>query len=757
MSNSLEINALGGLVIRQNGVPMTGFASRKVEALLVYLACTQRAHSREFLAEFFWQERSPAQSMGNLRQVLFDLRQRLAPYLIITRQTVAMNPANPCRLDVLTLERQIGVASQQWMQPGGLSPAAVEPLEQALTLYQGDFLAGFYVRDCKGFEDWMLQERERLRRTVIEASQHLVSSYLSSGAYTAGMAQATRLLQLEPLLEEAHRQMMTLLVRAGQRSAALIQYETCRRLLSGELNIEPTRETTALYEEIRAGELAASLVSNKPSQLVADRENGEPKNPYKGLRAFQEVDAPDFFGRETLTERLTQRLAESGEMARFLAVIGPSGSGKSSVIRAGLIPALRAGVVPNSERWLIVEMFPGAYPLEELEAALLRIAVNPPTSLIDQLREDERGLGRAIKRVLPGDDTELVLIIDQFEEVFTLVEDEAARAQFLNSLYLAICDPRSRVRTIITLRADFMDRPLSYTGLGELVRQRNEFVLPLSPDDLQRAIVGPAMRVGLIVNTDLVAEIIREVDTQPGTLPLLQYALTELFERRQENTLTLEAYRDSGGVKGALARRADDLYGGLDAPRQELVRQLFMRLITPGEGIEDTRRRVWQTELSSIVGNSQAMDNVIDIFSKYRLLTLDRDPVTGSATVEVAHEALIRSWGRLREWLAESRENLRTHRRLTMAAAEWSNAKRDPSFLAAGTRLAQFEALAAGSDLALNRAEQEYLQVSVAERQWKEETEREQRAREAALERKCQISERGLKKGLSVGYANASS
>ncbi|MGH6961716.1 MAG: ATP-binding protein, partial [Dongiaceae bacterium] len=221
-------------------------------------------------------------------------------------------------------------------------------------------------------------------------------------------------------------------------------------------------------------------------------------NPYKGLRAFGEADAADFYGRETLTQQLLARLAEGGDLARFLAVVGPSGSGKSSVVRAGLAPALRRGGLPGSENWFIVDLLPGPHPLEELEAALLRVAVNPPESLLAQLREDKRGLVRAIHRTLPADDaTELVLVIDQFEEVFTLVEDETERAHLLDSLVAAVLDERSRIRVVITLRADFIDRPLRYVDFGELLRQRSELVLPLTPDEMERAIAGPAERVGL--------------------------------------------------------------------------------------------------------------------------------------------------------------------------------------------------------------------------------------------------------------------
>jgi hypothetical protein len=260
-------------------------------------------------------------------------------------------------------------------------------------------------------------------------------------------------------------------------------------------------------------------------------------NPYKGLRAFEEADAPDFFGREALTQQLLTRLGEGGDLNRFLAVIGPSGSGKSSVVRAGLVPALRRGGLVGSENWFVITMTPGPQPLEELEAALLRVAVNPPESLLTQLREDERGLLRAINRALPADDgSELVLVIDQFEEVFTLVDDEAERVHLLDSLVAAIMSEHSRARVIITLRADFVDRPLRYVDFGELVQRRSELVLPLTPDELERAIVGPAERVGLQLEPGLAEAISADVIEQPGALPLLQYALTELYENRSDGT-----------------------------------------------------------------------------------------------------------------------------------------------------------------------------------------------------------------------------
>lgn len=460
----------------------------------------------------------------------------------------------------------------------------------------------------------------------------------------------------------------------------------------------------------------------------------EPENPYKGLRAFQQADSADFFGRENLTQQLINCLKETDERSRFLAVVGPSGSGKSSVVKAGILPAIRKGALPNSEDWFVVEMVPGADPMEELEAALLRIAVNPPESLLNQLNEDSRGLLRAVKRVLPDDETELVLFIDQFEELFTLVEGEDQRSHFMDSLLEAVNETRSRIRIIVTLRADFYDRPLNYVTFGELIRERTEVVLPLSTEELEMAITGPAHRVGMIAEPSLVGAIISDVREQPGALPLLQYALTELFERRDGNRLTAEAYSDIGGTWGALARRAEELYGGLDESSQEAARQLFLRLVTLGEGTEDTRRRTFQSELMSIGDDPEMMGMIIDAFGRYRLLTFDHDPQTRSSTVEVAHEALIRQWGRLREWLVNNREDLRLQRRLTSATEEWENANKDDSFLVRGARLQQLEDWMNTSDLTLNENERQYLNASIAVRERMEAHEQERQEREEALE-----------------------
>jgi WD40 repeat protein/serine/threonine protein kinase len=441
-------------------------------------------------------------------------------------------------------------------------------------------------------------------------------------------------------------------------------------------------------------------------------------NPYKGLRPFEEGDAFDFYGRDAFVDGLLEKL--SLVEGRFIAVVGPSGSGKSSVIKAALIPKLRKGALSNAESWFYVSMTPGEHPLQELEAALTKIAINSPQNLLSDIRHGKSHLVDVLQQILPDESsqpTELLLFIDQFEEVFTQVQDEAERTDFLNELQHAVTTTDSRLRVILTLRADFYDRPLLYPGFGELVREHTEVVLPLSSAELERAIIAPAERVGLVVEPELVAAIIRDVGKQPGALPLLQYALTELYNRRNDNKLVLQAYNDSGGVSGALAHRATELYQALNTEGQTAVRQLFLRLVTLGENAEDTRRRVGRAELNSLVGNRDTLEEVIETFGKHRLLAFDHEPTTRAPTVEIAHEALIREWGLLRSWLDESRDELRIQRRLAQATGEWLNSKRDASFLATGARLAQFETLQNSNSLALNAGETAYVGASLAQRQ----------------------------------------
>ncbi len=482
------------------------------------------------------------------------------------------------------------------------------------------------------------------------------------------------------------------------------------------------RDDTAREPDARGAASPETVSTERPVTLVL----GTPTinfeqavslpNPYKGLRPFDEADSADFFGRDTLIQHLLDRIGASA--SRFLAVVGPSGSGKSSVVKAGLLPRLRAGALPGSERWFFSKLVPGPDPFKELESALLHVAFDDSTELITELHDSRQGLHNVVKRILPSEDSRLVLVIDQLEELFTLVNDAQIRARFLDSLVAAADAPDSRLLIIVTLRADFYDRPLQYPEFGQMVSQATEIVLPLTPAERQAAIAGPARRTGLILETGLVAEILADVMAQPGALPLMQYALTELFDRRSDQTLTLHAYHESGGVAGAVARRAEEIYTRMPPDHQVTAQQLFLRLVTLGEGTGDTRRRARWAELTGARQVDKAtMNAVIDQYGAARLLTFDRDPHTREPTVEIAHEALIQQWSRLQDWIANNREQLFAQQQLADAAHEWLAAGQQTGFVATGARLARFETLLETPILALTQDEMAFLKTSMALRQ----------------------------------------
>jgi WD40 repeat protein/type II secretory pathway predicted ATPase ExeA len=478
-------------------------------------------------------------------------------------------------------------------------------------------------------------------------------------------------------------------------------------------------------------------------------------NPYKGLRPFGEPDVDDFFGRERMVDRLIERLARSDGEGRFVAVVGPSGSGKSSVIRAGLFPALHGGRIEGSDGWFITEMVPGIDPFNELEAALLRVAVNPSSSLLARLKAGAESFAAAISSVVPDPDATLLLLVDQFEELFTLTDDPEARAGFIDGLVEVATGESARIKIVITLRADYFDRPLRHPALGELVRRNVETVVPLNPAEIERAVSGPAARVGVTVDPELQAQLVADVTDRPGSLPLLQYALTELFETRSGSSLTLDLYLGLGGIGSALGRRAEHVYGSLDANAQTATRQMFLRLTALDEGAGDTRRRALRSELTALEGLRGAARRALDEFGSHRLLTFDRHPITRSPTVEVAHEALLREWARLSEWIDTARADLAQERRLAAATGEWIAGARDPSYLLTGERLAEMEAWTARADISLTRPERAFLAKSTNQKLAAEAEDESRRKRERTLERRSRFRLRVLAGVLAVATAAA--
>jgi WD40 repeat protein/DNA-binding SARP family transcriptional activator/serine/threonine protein kinase len=506
----------------------------------------------------------------------------------------------------------------------------------------------------------------------------------------------------------------------------------------------PSSTATDVVEAVRRLILVPERADTAPGSPA-----GAPRNPYKGLRAFEEADAADFVGREDTVRRLVERLVETrAEYDGLLVVVGPSGSGKSSVVHAGLVPALRAGAVPGSDQWLVATLTPGRWPFEQLEHALLSVGVARPAGL-GELLESADGIGPAIERVLPGS-TELLLVIDQFEELFTLTE-EPDRGRFMATLAQTVSDRSARVHVVATLRSDFYDHALRHERFGGMCAARTMAIPPLAPDDLGRAIAEPAQRAGLSIEPGLVSRVVAEMHEQPGGLPLLQYALTELWERRTGSLLSLGAYDDSGGVAGAVARRAEQVVSHLDERAVEAARLLFLSLVEPGDGTPDTARRIRLGELRELAGDRDALDAASEAFARYRLLQFDRDAESREPTIELAHEALLRAWPRLATWIDEARDDLRAARRLTLAAALWTESGRDPSYLLTGARLEQVAQWATTSRVPIGQDEQALLGASLEERERSEAHETARHAKELTLERRATSRLRVLAMVLVLG------
>ncbi len=415
-------------------------------------------------------------------------------------------------------------------------------------------------------------------------------------------------------------------------------------------------------------------------------------NPYKGLRSFREADAAEFHGRDALVARLVDRVASDP----VVAVVGPSGSGKSSLVHAGLVPTLRRSGA------LVVSMVPGAEPLTELRAALRRVATEADAQTIDARLGTPGGLA-AVAADLVTDGEQLVLVIDQFEELWTLVSSDRERERFAELLIHAAV-PQDVLRVVVTVRADQYDRPLQHVGLGPVISDATFAITPMTAAELTEAIVGPAEQVGVRFAPGLVATMVGDVAHRPGALPLLQFTLTEVFARRRDGTVPTDAYTELGGVGGALATRAEQLYGSLRPVDRPAVRRLFTQLVTPGDDNEDLRRRATLGELEGVP------PEVVETYRVNRLLVADHHPITREPTIEVAHEALLREWPRLREWIDEDRDAIRVRRSVTVAAAEWREQGRDESALYRGQRLLAAEDVA--QVITLGAPEREFLAAS---------------------------------------------
>ncbi len=441
--------------------------------------------------------------------------------------------------------------------------------------------------------------------------------------------------------------------------------------------------------------------------------------PYRGLQFFDVEHAPFFFGREALTGWLLNAL--QGQ-ARFLAIVGPSGSGKSSLARAGLLAALKHGKILGSESWPVAICRPGLAPLESLAVALseaVGIAAFPTdvANLARDFQANERLLHLTTRLALRSEPSSqrLVLLVDQFEEVFTTCLDEAQRLMMIQNLLYASSVAGGQTVVTLAVRADFYSRCASYPALAAALSDHQVLVGPMTDEELRSAIERPAYLAGCEVEQGLTHRLLEDVRNQPGGLPLLQHALLELWARRRGNRLTHEVYDAVGGVEGALEQRAEVVYSKFSLAEQDVCRRIFLRLTQPGEGTEDTKRRAFLGELLPTDEKDQeVVESVILALADPGARLVSTEGKGEDRYIEAAHEALIRGWSRLRNWIDQDREALRTQRRLADSALEWQRLGRDESILYRGARLAEVAEWIASPPFNLSPLESEFLQASLA-------------------------------------------
>jgi hypothetical protein len=498
-------------------------------------------------------------------------------------------------------------------------------------------------------------------------------------------------------------------VRRTQVSGVLLEVNRERRVAQSLLDYWANALFRASYAvpDARLAEFDPTLAPELPDE----------PSPYRGLAAFDESDAPFFFGREVLVNKLLARLA-NGE--RLLAVVGASGSGKSSIVVAGLLPRLKAGALPNSELWRYLRLFPGSDPLDNLARALAfdksittKLDFSNQAKLLfaaEGFRRDEHYLSELL-----ADTSEhaLVLVIDQFEELFTLCTDERARQAFVAQLITLAQAPEAEHRVLLTMRTDFVDNIAKLPALLPLFRAGRIDVEALDINELRAAIEQPATKVGLKFEEGIVDDLISTILGERAGLPLLQFTLLKLWEARERNRITRATYAKVGNPRQALERSAEAFYNSLIYEEQLTAKRILLQLVRPGAGREVTSNRIRRAE---VFRDGEARDRVERVLERLiheaRLVKLSAGESVEDAQIEVAHEALVRNWPRLVEWLDEERVVLRGRQRLTEAAQHWERLQRDPGALLSSTLLLEARRVVEQSGIALNEVETEFLAQS---------------------------------------------
>ncbi|HEX9012642.1 MAG TPA: BTAD domain-containing putative transcriptional regulator, partial [Anaerolineaceae bacterium] len=574
---ALEARLFGQYQIRINGSTVE-IPSRPAQSLLAYLLTHQGiAHRREKLAGLLWPDASDENARRSLRQALWHVRRALkdAPHRLLTDDiTVTLNLDQEDQVDALRLE-----------ETGTTGSAA---LAESVALYAGELLPGFY-------EEWVVLERERLQAVFERKINQLIESLTAEKCWEEVIPWAERWISTGSAPEAAFRALMTAHHGLGNLPAVAVTYQRAISVLDRELGLAPSSQTRAAYQQLLTSEpVPVSAPEPPPCHPTAGDSTGVP--PFKGLHCFEEDDTGIFFGRESLTAHLLEHLDGLTGGTKLLAVVGPSGSGKSSLVRAGLIPAVKARSSrgagrpkPAGQAWEVRLLVPTSRPLESL-AFTLTAESDPVTAvaaLLDDLTRDSRSLHLYLRKHRlasgqPHPSWNTLLVVDQFEEVFTQCRDENERRAFIENLISAAAGDGTWV--VLVLRADFYSHCAQYAALREALAAHQEYIGRMTSPELRRAITEPAAARGWDFEPGLVDLILHDIGAgteeaglqgsavEPGALPLLSHALLETWNRRQGCSLTLSGYTASGGVRGAIARTAENTYAQLSPVQQGISR-----------------------------------------------------------------------------------------------------------------------------------------------------------------------------------------
>ncbi|MCT9935183.1 winged helix-turn-helix domain-containing protein [Planotetraspora sp. A-T 1434] len=668
-------------------VPVGAYKLRLTLAAL--LSKAGQPVSADWLIAAVWGDGPPTSARSNLHLYIHQLRRVLGAHVL---------PGGPGGYAIITDDldatrfRSLAAQGTAALKRGEFDLAS-RRLGAALNLWQGPAFAEFSESEP------VAEEARRLEELRLTTCERRAEAELRLGRNAERVAELAELSRAHPYRESLRGYLMVALYRSGRQAEALESFRETRALLSAELGVEPGPALRRLHEAMLRGDDQLLPTPDRPPPAHA--ETGE--CPYRGLMAFQPEDEDWFFGRSELRDRLVGLV----DRLPLVGVFGGSGSGKSSLLRAGLL-----GTISREHRtaWRTILMTPGEHPLDTLSGQVAKLSGVDPEPLHKALSDDPGALDAAIQAALANGpvETRALLVVDQFEEIFTLCADDGERRRFVEALLDSALGVNRRTVVVLGVRADFLAHLMQHPDLVEALGGEAQLLVgPASSADLREIVVRPAARAGLDVEPDLLATILVDAAAEPGSLPLVSHALLETWRNREGPVLTLAAYHATGGVRGAIAQSAERVYDELSREEQQAARRIFLRLSALGEGTEDTRRPISQMELVG-VADPQITAGVLDRLAGARLIVLAQE------TVEVAHEALIRAWPRLHRWLTDDRENLFVHRRLTDAAQTWEELERDSGALYRGVRLLAARTWAEDHPQELNQLESTFLRASRA-------------------------------------------